>query len=744
VLALLFPADLFAADEDPLVGNLKDDPKQPWHIVADQLTSDDTAEQYIGKGNVVITKQGRKFTADFVRFDRKTMDLFAAGNVVMTVGDDVLKGSRMDMNLDTEIGTVYDGTIFIQKSNFFISGATLQKIGDKTFAADYATLTSCEGETPDWKITGKNVKVTMESFGVADHATLWARKIPVFYTPYMVFPMDQDRQSGFLFPQIGFGDRRGFEYNQPYFWAIDKSSDATFYAHYMEKRGQKIGAEYRYVLDESSHGAVMMDGFSDDKVDDGTPENSKWGFTGDDAIRPNSDRYWFRMKHDQTLAYGITAKLDLDVVSDQDYLHEFFDGYAGFDETDQYFLKYFGRDLDDWDDAVRTNRLNLKKTWSKFNLNAEVRWYDDVINRRSNDTSTVLQKLPFVEFNATKQQLFETPFYVDLDSEYANFYREEGEKALRIDFHPRVYLPINYSHYFTFEPSFGIRETFWYEDREQEATANGDATEFRHIYDVKADLSSEIYQTFRIQGEQLKAVRHSVRPRIIYNYIPDKDQSDIPRYDGIDRINDINVITYSLTNIFTSKSKIARGKEHAKLFQPTVDSGYTYREFAWFKIQQSYDFNERIEDEPFSPIFAELNFAPYKYLSLKGDVTRSVYENYFESHNVAVNLNDNRGDRLFVQHRYKRKTSESLYTDLRVQITDRLSASVNYEKNLFNGNVLRTGIGLVYRTGCWSFSGNFTEEDDDRQFAFMIRLFGLGEYGQTFDLSPSINPVEYN
>jgi len=154
VLALLFPADLFAADEDPLVGNLKDDPKQPWHIVADQLTSDDTAEQYIGKGNVVITKQGRKFTADFVRFDRKTMDLFAAGNVVMTVGDDVLKGSRMDMNLDTEIGTVYDGTIFIQKSNFFISGATLQKIGDKTFAADYATLTSCEGETPDWSLSG--------------------------------------------------------------------------------------------------------------------------------------------------------------------------------------------------------------------------------------------------------------------------------------------------------------------------------------------------------------------------------------------------------------------------------------------------------------------------------------------------------------------------------------------------------------------------------------------------------------
>ena len=741
-------AAVSTAADNPLGETFENDPNQPWHIAADQLTSDETNEQYIGRGNVVVTKQGRKLTADFVRFDRKTMDIFAAGNVVLQVGGDILRGSRMEINLDSENGTIYDGTLFIEKSNFFISGGTLQKIGEKTYAADEATLTTCDGETPDWKITGKNVKITMEGYGVADHATLWARKMPVLYTPYMVFPMEKERQTGFLFPEIGFGDRKGFEYNQPFFWAIDKNSDATFYAHYMEERGIKVGAEYRYVLDDYSQGAVMMDYLNDDKVDDGSSENSQWGVGDGSATRPNSDRYWFRMKHDQELPYGIQAKIDLDVVSDQDYLYEFQDGYAGFNKTDQYFLKHFGRDLDDYDDAVRVNRLNLNKRWSKFSLNAEVRWYDDVINRRLDNPNTMLQKLPFVEFNATKQQLFDTPFYVDLDSAYVNYYREDEEKAQRIDVYPRIYLPINVKHYFSIEPSFGVRETFWYEEEEQDATANGDSTEFRHLYDAAADLSSEFYRTFRVDGEHLKAVRHSLRPRVRYQYIPDVDQSDLPSYDSVDRISDINRVTYSLTQILTSKSTVSRGPQHAEKFQPrdgdSDDTQYTYREFLWFKIQQSYDFDEDTDDEPFSPIYAELNLAPFNYLSLKGDLTRSVYDNHFLSHNVAVNLNDNRGDRLFVEYRYSRNSSESLYTDLRVQVTNKLSATAIYEKNLFDDDLLKTGVGMTYRTGCWSFNFSYTKEQSDRKIAFMIELFGLGEYGQSFDLSPSIDPVEYN
>ncbi|MGW8249112.1 MAG: hypothetical protein ACWGO1_00590, partial [Anaerolineales bacterium] len=41
----------------------------------------------------------------------------------------------------------------------------------------------------------------------------------------------------------------------------------------------------------------------------------------------------------------------------------------------------FGRDLDDYDDTTRINRINISKNWAHYNLNAELRWYDNIIAR---------------------------------------------------------------------------------------------------------------------------------------------------------------------------------------------------------------------------------------------------------------------------------------------------------------------------------------------------------------------------
>ena len=92
------------------------------------------------------------------------------------------------------------------------------------------------------------------------------------------------------------------------------------------------------------------------------------------------------MKHDQPAPFGLSAQLDLDIVSDQDYLKEFEHGYTGFEETNEYFVKFFGRELDGYDDSTRVNRLNLNRGWSGFSLNSELRWYDNVVNRRQSDT----------------------------------------------------------------------------------------------------------------------------------------------------------------------------------------------------------------------------------------------------------------------------------------------------------------------------------------------------------------------
>jgi LPS-assembly protein len=312
----------------------------PWHIVADEVRYDKNTDQYFAAGNVVITKENLKLSADRVHFQQKTMEVFADGHVMLISGKDILTGERMEMDLNKEIGVVFDGTIFIEQNHFYIKGNRLEKTGQDTYRAERASLTSCDGEKPAWKINARDVKVTVEGYGSAKHASLWARDIPVFYSPYLFFPVKLNRQTGFLTPQLGYSDRKGAEYVQPFFWAIDKSSDATFYEHFMGLRGNKIGAEYRYMMSTETKGAVMADVLNDRKVDDGIGNNSNdWGYTDDQFLRPNEDRYWFRMKHDQELPAGFSGRLDLDIVSDQDYLNEFKKGYSGFDETERYFLR---------------------------------------------------------------------------------------------------------------------------------------------------------------------------------------------------------------------------------------------------------------------------------------------------------------------------------------------------------------------------------------------------------------------
>ena len=664
------------------------------------------------------------------------MKAFADGHVIMTAGQDILTGSSMEMDLNAETGTIYNGTIFLQENHFYIKGDKLKKVGKDSYTADKASITTCDGDRPAWKITGRNLKITIEGYGFVKHAALWAKKIPVLYTPFLVFPVKLKRQSGLLPPQFGYSDRKGTEYNQPFYWAINQSSDATFYVHHMGRRGEKFGLEYRYVLDEKSKGILMYDFLNDKKVDDGSFDSSKkWGYEDDDVLRPNSDRYWFRMKHDQALPFEFFAKLDIDIVSDQDYLREFKSGYTGFNETNAYFLETFGRDLDDYNDPVRVNRFNLNRIWSLYSLNAELRWYDNVIIRRQEETDTTLQKLPFIEFDGVRQRIYSSPFYFDLDSEYTYFYSEDGARGHRMDAHPRFYLPYSYKGYFTVEPSIGVRETVWHFDKD-EFSSSDKKTLYRDMYDIKIDLSSEIYHIFNVNGKSIEKIKHSIKPQVIWDYIPEKDQDEFPSFDDLDRIERQNLITYSITNTLTSKSKENREKKDAYSIDKTYGHenynppSYAYNQFCRFELEQSYDINKAKEDdpEPFSTIYGEIEIVPVKYFSIDADAQWSHYDNRFRSRNVALNLWDKRGDKLFVEHRYTIDSSESIYTDLLLKVSDRLSAYAEYERNIFEGEDIKYGVGFLYETQCWSLDLRYIDEENDRKYLFMIDLFGIDRF----------------
>ncbi len=717
----------------------------PWRISADEVTYDSKSEVVVARGNVLIEKPNKKISAEEIRFDHMAERLTAIGNVSLSVGMDTVSANRIELDLQAENGIIYDGQIFYSKNHFYITGDKLQKIDDTTYIAENASITSCDAEKPAWKIKAGKVKVNPEGYGKINHGTFWVKNIPIAYTPILFFPVNQERQSGFLIPQVNWGDRKGNEYIQPFFWAINESSDATFYGHYMGKRGYKYGLEYRYMLSERSKGTLMMDTFNDRKKEKNGKESKDYGFTDDEFLRSNEDRYWFRMKHDQELPYDFFAKLDIDIVSDQDYLAEFKEGYSGFKYTQREFLDTFERSLDDYNDEVRTNRMNLNRTWPTYDLNLETRWNDNVIKRRQGGPDDTLQQLPLVGFTGTRQPVSATPFYWDLTSLYNNFYRENGTRGQRIDLNPRIYYPWHFKSYFDLEPSIGFRETAYYIDKYDDPSAGtDDDTQHRELFDINVDLSTDIFKTYATRIGQADRVRHIIRPQITYEYIWGSDQDDLPFFNEIDRIDQKNLITYSITNNLMyrrSTSKPAQD-DHANSTDPDIPE-WSYNQFGRLKLQQSYDIDKARRDEPrvFSPIGAELDIFVGKWGSLQADTAWSTYDKDFISRNAALGLNDWRGDKLFVEYRYTRGDNESIYTDLLLKITERLWAYTEYERDIKEENRLLSGVGILIRQQCWSVDIGYQKDDQNKAtYSFRLDLYGLGGLGEKYAGRSIVNP----
>ena len=632
----------------------------------------------------------------------------------------------------------------MKERHFYVRGDKIEKVGKDSYHVADGRFTACDGDSPAWEITGKDLRVTIEGYGTVKHAAFWAKSVPLLYTPFLVFPAKMKRQTGLLVPQVFYSNRDGFQYNQPFFWAISESSDATLYEHYMAQRGFKHGVEYRYVIDTESKGAVMFDYLYDREIDDGMADSYE-GFRGDNELRLNRKRWWFRMKHDQDLPAAFKAKLDVDLVSDQDYLREFDSGYAGYEASDSYFLKEFGREFDDETDTIRLNHLNLNRGWDEYSLNIDFRWYDDVIIRKNNLPDNTLQNLPSVNFAGSKQTISGTPFYFELEASCDYFWRDVGTRGYSVDLYPRVYYPVRLGKYLEFEPSIGGRETLWEVERyEDETLGKEDHLESREIYDLKADLSTEISRVFNLEARTVDKIKHAIRPQVVYEYVPADKQEDLP--DFVDTITKKNLITYSVTNYFSARiSKRPRLYSETELEgeheQGPLPSQYSYHDFCRIKFTQSYDIVEADrekngeEKRPFSPVKGEIEFRLSGYLDLQADAEWSTYDDEFKSYNAILELSDRRGDCGSVDFVYTREDggntgTRSILAKLFLRLFDPVAAYCEHERNLKDGENVKSVIGFRYEPQCWSLDFSYTKDwaMDEQAYYVGVSLYGLGEF----------------
>jgi LPS-assembly protein len=370
-----------------------------------------------------------------------------------------------------------------------------------------------------------------------------------------------------------------------------------------------------------------------------------------------------------------------------------------------------------------------------------------VIIRKNDLPDDTQQNLPSVDFAGSKQKISDTPLYFDLESSCDHFWREVGTRGYSADLHPRVYYPVRLGKYFDFEPSVGVRETLWQvEEYGDEASGREDQLQSREMYDLKADLSTEISKVFNLKGRIVDKIKHAVRPQVVYEYIPDLNQEDLPDFVGT--IAEENLVTYSLTNNFTARASERPKQDSETQLEGKQEQGsllpkFSYYDFCRIKLTQSYDITEARREEngeerrPFSPVKGEVEFRLSRYVDLQADAEWSLYDDEFKSYNSILIFCDRRGDMGSVDYRYTREDgngepgTRSILTKVLLKLFDPVSVYWEHERNLMDDQDVKSVIGFKYEPQCWSLDFSFTDDRDmdEREYAVAIALYGLGEFG---------------
>src|SRR6185436_18414129 len=207
-------------------------------------------------GKVRIHYQDVDLQADRAEIDLDTKIVTATGNVILDQGPRRLTGATAEFDLDTKTGTLSEATAQVSPDYYF-TGDQIAKISDNEYTVTDGVFTSCSQKVPDWSFRLGTARVEVEAYAHIHNASMRAKKLPVFYTPYILWPVKRDRSSGFLIPNIGYSDRRGAEIGLAYYQTLGRSYDTTFYVDLFSENYLGIGNEFRYRPTEGTRGSLI-------------------------------------------------------------------------------------------------------------------------------------------------------------------------------------------------------------------------------------------------------------------------------------------------------------------------------------------------------------------------------------------------------------------------------------------------------------------------------------------------------
>jgi LPS-assembly protein len=550
-------------------------------IDAEELQYDQQANVLIARGGVTLTRGATTLRADEVRFNRDDSVAEAKGHVVIVDPEATVEGDAARLDMNDESGWVDAAQGDMKQSPYRLSGEHVEKHGGPCYTVQNGVFTTCRCggvEPPSWSIAGKETEVNVGGIGTAKNATFRVEDVPVLYTPYLIFPVNNDRQSGFLFPQLGYSNRRGFLWEQPFYWAIDKSQDATITLDLETNARVGIVGEYRYAWSQRSSG-VWVGGYFNESIG-GTPATLT-PLSPTDTERPN-DRWVIAGRHHTVPWEGGDFYLDVLRISDVNFLREI-----------RSFSTNVSSDIQVRSTRFTKSRLGFSQSWDGGGAQFETTSYQDLIDPQE----FALDRLP--RLAAEHSIPFLNGLVVGrLAGEAVNFNREEGSHGFRVDVAPELFAPLPIGRYLSASVRGQVRETAYHLTDTQQVGLfvplnTGIASQFvlggkgiprldtnanREIGEVQGRLASELGRVYNFPYLGLTRIRHTIEPEVQYLFIPQvgrpqtEQLSSIPNpsapgtrirgtffsegylFDEVDAINRRNFVSYGVTTRILGRS----------------------------------------------------------------------------------------------------------------------------------------------------------------------------------------------
>lgn len=648
-------------------------------------------------GNVVMKQGDRTIRADCLEYNAKSQDAKLNGSIVFD--DPLLKVTGGSGTYSPTLGATFEGTEFeLPDRNARGSARSMKMDANGKITLDGVSFSTCPADDVSWALKADQIEIdTQERVGEGHGTRVEFKGVPIFYAPWMSFPVGPQRKSGFLFPNVGRTTRSGFEFEVPYYFNIRENVDFTASPIYYSKRGLDLAGEARWLTDRQ-HGTLNFDYLPSDDV-------------------AGIDRHRIELKHVAELPGDWRVRLDATDVSDSNYFEDFALGPEG---TSVPFAERLA------EATYRDEHLNVRAQFQQF----------QTIDDELADTDRPYARTPRVLASGDWESGLGAVNY-GFDAEVVNFERNVGITGWRADIAPRFGLDWSAPGFFV-RPSAGYRYT-QYDLRNTEPGTDNSPT--RSMPFASFDTGLVFEKATGSHGQR----RLTLEPRALYLYTPYRDQSQLPlfdtglpdlnlvelyrtnRYVGADRVNDANQVSFGLT------SRLFNSESGAQYLAVSVGQAY------YFEKPRVVLPNETPSTRDTSDFIAQVSLTAYKNWNLEAGVQWNPEDSRSERSQIRLQYRPD-GDRVVnLAYRSQRDRLEQAEISTAYPIGKKWNAYGRAVYSLRDSEILDRFAGFEYKACCYKLrfvARRFVSSRDGSQetgIYLQLELNGLASVGTPAD-----------